>query len=645
MAKNILVRRWALVLVMAFLPIMAFAASGKKKNDTDSVLLTDRQRALQVLNRLTFGPRPGDVDKVLATGVDHWIEQQLAPETINDGFADGKLAALRTIKMSPHDLVLAFPNNSMIRAVSDGKATMPTDPSRRAVYEVQVASYRAEQQKKTAEPKADDAVVSAKAGQRDQDAAARLAENILALPPQARMGAIVALPIDQRKSLANDLRGPQRDKLLAEFAPDQREVFLAMNGPTGVVTNEIQQAKVLRALYSERQLQEVMTDFWINHFNVFQNKDADQYYLATYEREVIRPHALGKFRDLLIATAKSPAMLYYLDNWLSIGPDSAVGINSKGKQGLNENYGRELMELHTLGVDGGYTQKDVTELARVLTGWTIDHPEQGGSFLFDPKKHEPGPKKLLGIEIKDAGENEGLQALELLSKQPATAHFICTKLAQRFVSDTPPDSLVDRMAKTFLSSDGDIHEVLLTMFKAKEFWSPKVYRVKVKTPLEFIVSSLRATGAGVDNVQGLLGTLNRMNMPLYGWAPPTGYPMTAESWMNSEALVDRLNFAIQLSSNQVSGVRVDPQRTLALSVLTGDRLPPSQNAGLNPGMSAALALLEQALIDGNVSQQTEGAVIKQLSDPKSATHSLDDPTAPLGQIIGLVLGSPEFQRR
>ena len=644
MATNRLVRCLSLGVLVALLSPTTFA-SGKKKAESDSAAVNERQRALHALNRFTFGPRPGDVDKVLAIGVEQWIEQQLVPEKINDGFADGKLAPLKTVKMSPHDLVQAFPNNAMVRAVADGKAQIPTDPSRRAVYEVQLASYKADQQKKNAEVKADDAIASAKADQRDQDGAARLAENILALPPQARMNAIVALPIEQRRSLARDLRGPQRDKLLAELTPDQREAFLAMNFPTGVVTDELQQAKVLRALYTERQLQEVMTDFWMNHFNVFLNKEADRYYLATYERDVIRPLALGKFRDLLSATAHSPAMLYYLDNWLSVGPDSTVGVNSKGKQGLNENYGRELMELHTLGVDGGYSQKDVTDLARVFTGWTIDHPELGGSFVFDPRKHEPGSKRLLGMEIREGGENEGLQALDMLSKQPATARFVCTKIARRFVADTPPPALVDRMAKTFLNSDGDIREVLLTMVRSKEFWSPQVYRAKVKTPLEFIVSALRATGAQVDNVQPLLGTLNRMNMPLYGWAPPTGYPMTAEAWINSDALVDRLNFAIQLSNGQVGGVKFDAQRTLALSVLTSSELPTPSHAGLNTGTSTALALLEQALVDGNVSTSTQSAVVKQLSDPQSSTHSLDNPTAPLGQITALILGSPEFQRR
>jgi hypothetical protein len=249
------------------------------------------------------------------------------------------------------------------------------------------------------------------------------------------------------------------------------------------------------------------------------------------------------------------------------------------------------------------------------------------------------------MEIKEGGEQEGLEVLAMLSTQPATARFVCTKLARRFVSDTPPPALVERMAKTFLSSDGDIREVLRVMLKSKEFWSPQVYRAKLKTPLEFVVSALRATGSQVDNVQTLLATLNRMNMPMYGWAPPTGFPMTAEAWMNSDALVDRLNFAIQLSNGKVGGVNFDPQRTLALSVLASDRLPVPPNAGLNAGMSAALALLEQALVDSNLSSPTQGAVISQLSNPQAATHPLENPAVPLGQITALILGSPEFQRR
>ena len=253
-----------------------------------------------------------------------------------------------------------------------------------------------------------------------------------------------------------------------------------MNNPAGVVTGELTQAKLLRAIYSERQLEEVMTDFWFNHFNVFVDKGVDRLLITSYERDVIRPRALGKFEDLLVATAKSPAMLFYLDNWLSVGPNSpqALGIpphpygpygrrypprrpnQGKRPSGLNENYGRELLELHTLSVNGGYSQRDVTEVAKVFTGWTIDKPYQGGGFKFDPRMHEPGPKFVLGHRIKPKGEGEGLELLHRLATSPQTAHFISLKLAERFVSDDPPPALVDRMAKTFLKKKGDIREVL-----------------------------------------------------------------------------------------------------------------------------------------------------------------------------------------
>src|SRR5205085_4347312 len=244
------------------------------------------------------------------------------------------------------------------------------------------------------------------------------------------LSSLMQMQVGDRRTLGASLRGDLRDKLFADFSPAEREVVQAMNGPGGVVISELQQAKVLRAIYSERQLEEVMTDFWFNHFNVYLNKDQDQYFVTSYERDVIRPNALGKFRDLLGAVAKSPAMLFYLDNWLSIGPGSqASGVKpgqppKPGSRGLNENYGRELMELHTLGVDGGYTQSDVTEVARVFTGWTIQPLDQGWGFTFDPKKHDPGPKMVLGQRVNENGVNEGMQVLDMLSKSPATAKFI-----------------------------------------------------------------------------------------------------------------------------------------------------------------------------------------------------------------------------
>ncbi|MFZ1131475.1 MAG: DUF1800 domain-containing protein [Terriglobales bacterium] len=618
--------------------------------------LTQEQRALHALNRLTFGPRPGDLQKVMDTDVNDWIEQQLHPEEINDSVLDGKLGPLRTLRISTRDLVQTFPNNNLIKQAAEGKIPLPSDPIKRSIYEVQISilAERQKQDQAARDGKTLDPDSREKIEKQNQDSAATRAETILALPKDKRMEAIIALPPDERRLFVTYIRGQQRDRLLADLPSDQREAFLAMNSaPVNVVTSELQQAKLLRALYSERQLQEVMTDFWFNHFNVYLNKDSDQYLLTAYERDVIRPHALGKFKDLLVATAQSPAMLFYLDNWLSMGPKSPAALAAnKGKpgqavSGLNENYGREIMELHTLSVSGGYTQHDVTELARVLTGWTIQPLEQGAAFQFDPKKHEPGDKIILGQTIPDNGVNEGMQVLDLLAHHLNTARFIAKKLAMRFVADDPPPALVDRLAQKFLSTDGDIREVLRTLFKSPEFWSPKAYRAKVKTPFEFVVSSLRATGTDLNNPGPLLATLNKMGMPLYQMVPPTGYSMTASTWMSSDALLDRVNYALALSNGQVAGTNFDAGRLLALGTLTSRGFPRPNPADSDSarGQETALLLLENALLNGEVSAPTQKAIRNQLDDPQVAAHALDDPKRTLNTMTALLLGSPEFQHR
>jgi uncharacterized protein (DUF1800 family) len=617
--------------------------------------LTDEQRALHALNRLTFGPRPGDLQKVMNMDVNDWIEQQLHPEEISESVLDGKLGLFRTLKMSTRDMVQTFPNNNLVKAAAEGKIPLPTDPMKRSIYEVQI-SILAERQKQdqlARDGKAPDADTKARIDKQNQDAVAMQADGILALPKEKRMEAILAMPPDERRLFVTNIRGPQRDRLLADLPSDQREYFLAMNGPVGVVINELQQAKLLRALYGERQLQEVMTDFWFNHFNIYLNKDADQYLVTAYERDVIRAHALGKFKDLLVATAQSPAMLFYLDNWLSMGPKSPAALAAnKGKPGqsvpgLNENYGREVMELHTLSVNGGYTQHDVTELARVLTGWTIQPLEQGAAFQFDPKKHDPGDKIVLGQTIPENGINEGMQVLDMLAHHPNTAKFIAKKLAMRFVADEPPPALVDRLAQKFLSTDGDIREVLRTLFKSPEFWSAKAYRAKVKTPFEFIISSLRATGTDLNNPGPTAGILNKMGMPLYQMVPPTGYSMTASTWMNSEALIDRMNYALALSNGQVGGTNFDAGRLLALGTLTSRGFPRPNPADSESGrgQETALLLLENALLNGEVSATTQKAIRRQLDDPQVAAHALDDPKRTLNTMTALVVGSPEFQHR
>jgi uncharacterized protein (DUF1800 family) len=363
----------------------------------------------------------------------------------------------------------------------------------------------------------------------------------------------------------------------------------------------------------------------------------DRLFVTSYERDVIRPHALGKFEDLLVATARSPAMLFYLDNSQSVGPNSAQALglparphqsyprprpDSGKRSGLNENYGRELLELHTLSVNGVYSQRDVTEVAKVFTGWTIDKPAEGGGFKFDPRTHEPGPKLVLGRKIKFKGEGEGMEVLHRLARSPMTAHFISLKLAQRFVSDDPPPELVDRMAKTFLKKKGDIREVLVVLFRSPEFWDDAAYRAKVKTPLEFVASAARATGADIEDAQPLARQLSSMAMPLYGAQPPTGYSMKSDTWVSSSSLLNRMNFALALTNGKIKGTRVD------VATLTRN------DTGSSPPLDAeeTLSALENTLLDGDVSRQTHDSIAAQ---PKAEGKTM----------AGLLLGSPEFQRR
>ena len=319
----------------------------------------------------------------------------------------------------------------------------------------------------------------------------------------------------------------------------------AMNGPRRVVA-ELGEQRLLRAVYSERQLNEVLVDFWFNHFNVFAGKGPDRIYVTEYERDVIRPRVLGRFRDLLGAVAESPAMLFYLDNWMSSAP-----------KGLNENYARELLELHTLGVDGGYTQKDVVEVARAFTGWTIDRPRTGGGFRFDGRLHDGGDKVVLGQRIRAGGKGEGERVLDILAAHPSTARFIATKLTRRFVSDAPPASLVDRAAARFKETGGDLRETVRVILTSPEFLGPESRHAKVKTPLEFVVSAVRASGAEVVSAEPLLRALNELGMPLYMCQPPTGYADTAETWISTGGLLNRLNFAIALTDGRLRGVRVE----------------------------------------------------------------------------------------
>jgi len=417
--------------------------------------------------------------------------------------------------------------------------------------------------------------------------------------------------------------------------------------------SEVMQAKLVRAIHSERQLEEVMVDFWFNHFNVFVGKGVVRLYVNEYERDAIRPRVLGKFSDLLKATAESPAMLFYLDNWQSSAPDGAPvagddrarrraaaarrprgGFGRPGqmprpatladqpaaaqnrRRGLNENYARELMELHTLGVDGGYTQKDVQEVARAFTGWTIANPRQGGAFRFEPRLHDDGEKVVLGHKIKaGGGKKDGDDVLARLAAHPSTARFISLKLARRFVADEPPAALVDRAARRFRETGGDIREVVQTIVTSPEFFATAAYRAKVKTPLEFIVSAVRATGTQLPTVLPLVQAVRNLGMPLYGCQPPTGYADKAEAWVNSGALLNRMNFAITLTSGRQG---------------RGGALRDSAAAAIAPSPSPASDALVTSALAGDVSESTAATVAKATTTP---------------QALALVLGSPEFQRK
>jgi uncharacterized protein (DUF1800 family) len=418
----------------------------------------------------------------------------------------------------------------------------------------------------------------------------------------------------------------------------------------------------------------MMVDFWYNHFNVYAAKGTDRWLVTEYERDAIRPHAMGKFRDLLEATAKSPAMLFFLDNWLSADPvawkklqeeqqgrrqmrggpfgggpfgrprfpQGAPAANGnpndpnakqKRERGLNENYGRELMELHTLGVDGGYTQDDVVNVAKAFTGWSIRQPRRDPEFFFEERLHDTSVKTVLGHKIHEGGMKDGEEVLDILARDPHTAHHISFELAQRFVSDTPPDALVDRMAQTLLKSDGDIREVLRTMIYSPEFWSKENYRTKIKTPFELVASATRAVGAEVDVPLMLVQWTSRIGQPLYQCEPPTGYSDKADAWVNTGSLLNRLNFSLALTSNRLRGAQVD------VDSLFGWEMGVDPHATLNRAI--------QAFLGGHASQETRDTLEKQMDDPMILQATLDDKVKEVnvGMIAGLVLGSPEFQRR
>jgi len=642
--------------VSAIAAVPAPAAKDKKPKDPalkglPITELSADEAILHALNRLAYGPRPSDMERVRQMGLAKWIEQQLNPNSIDDKAVEARVADYSTLRMSAANLIEQYPQ--------------PKPAQVQAAKQAQQA--QAQRQGADSQSRSDLAAAVVSADMQTKNRGGNSANWSAPAPTPVAASEQVASNTDTPAtanapaSMKQDPATPGAGKRDLLSGPDPNAVPRAIaddsKRPQRVV-EELAMAKVTRAIYSERQLQQVMDDFWFNHFNVFAGKGEDRYYLTFYERDVIQPHALGKFKDLVTDTAKSPAMLFYLDNFLSADPRAAQRLaqeramrqqmrrgfgrpfpppqppaKKNNERGLNENYGRELMELHTLGVDGGYTQKDVTEVARCFTGWTIDKPRQNPEFKFDDRVHDPDTKIVLGKKIHAGGMKDGEEVIDLLVHHPSTAKFVSTKLARRFVSDNPPPALVARMAQTFQSSDGDIKAVLHTMIWSPEFWSRDAYRAKIKTPYELVVSAVRALGTDVDTPMPLVQWVGRIGEPMYQCQPPTGYSDKAEAWVNTGALLNRLNFSLTLAGNRVRGARTDVQSLLGV------------DAAAEP--KTALDRAVQVFLGGQAAPTTVETLEKQLDNPQVVQAKLDDPVkqVDLGVVTGLVLGAPEFQRR
>jgi len=578
--------------------------SKKLKGHLPITELTEDQAILHALNRLAYGPRPGDVERIRQMGLEKWIEGQLHPEAIDDSFLEQRLGEhYATLKMSARELLDKF--------------ATPRQLSKR-------------------EGETEQEAVAPWQGKRND-----------------RKGALDRATL----ASANNL-----DKEPAEVA------VAKLQGPRRPIA-ELSMAKLDRAIYSQRQLEAVMEDFWFNHFNIFAGKGADRWLLTSYVRDTIRPHTMGKFQDLLTATAQSPAMLFYLDNWLSVDPHAfkqwqqraptrrrfhgllaaealptygmfpapdAQPPNRQGAarakqvhRGINENYGREVMELHTVGVDSGYTQQDVIEMARCLTGWSVRTPRLDPQFVFRPEFHTPGKKVVMGHTFDYGDERDGEQALKMLANDPHTAEFISTELARHFVADDPPASLVKRMTAKYLETGGDTRSLLRTMIYSPEFWSKRAYRAKVKTPFELVASSMRSLGADVSISLALTVWVGRMGEPLFLCQPPSGYSDKASTWVNTGALLTRLNFALSVANGTIPGTRLN------VPSLFGD------DASRDP--ETALTRSIDLFLDGEVDPSTRQTLKAQLGELETVRASPGQVNE--GLLAGLVLGTPEFQRR
>jgi len=687
--------------------------------------LNEEQRIVHVLNRLGYGARPGDVERVKAMGLENYINQQLSPEKISDPVVQEKVRDLSTLNMTTAELYEKFPQPGQLLRQLERRGELPAGLAAARDNRVQDGGGNSMPAKQN-ESKAGSSTKSGDDEMNGQMSA-------VAKPEAGSTGT--------SKEIGN---GDPRDNEKYRQAVQEYYRQNGLQQPQRI-TAELQASRILRAVYSERQLQEVMVDFWTNHFNVFVGKGADRWLLTSYDRDTIRPNAMGKFSDLLLATAQSPAMLFYLDNFQSVSPNAQSGPGAarrpraqrdglpglmmggdRGRQipprpqqdqvmgrypngqaplqsgdarltqpqnpqnqrrGINENYARELMELHTLGVDGGYSQKDVQEVARCFTGWTIFAPrggaaatqamvngpraemlrENAGKFFFNSRAHDDGEKIVLGHKIPAGGGfKDGLAVLDILAHHPSTARYVATKLVRYFVSDEPPTALVDRVAASFTKSNGDIRETLRTIFFSPEFSSPASYRAKVKRPFELTISAIRTLGGETNGGPQLHQWIARMGEPLYGFQTPNGYSDTSESWVNTGGLLERMNFGLALASNRIPGTRVDLKRFLS-------NPEPGPSLSKTQIMDRFLSLI----IAGDISPKTKETLMKQFNEQPivvSAKPSENDRmsgsmgnemmdqqprrqqrlqlaradaniTDPVTKIVGLILGSPEFQRQ
>jgi len=618
-----------LMTLAMFSPIFSIGANAQSMTKPKAKGLTEEQKILHVLNRLAFGARPGDVEKVKAIGLKNYIEQQLNPGSLNDSLTEAKLKNFDVLKLSNDEMFSKYPAPAaLLQLVAQNNGM-----NRR---ELQAERAEAKQEKK-------DAKADKKAGE---------------MPAQR----------------------PQANSEEAMYQAEIQEMYQKYNlGRPQTISQQLNASRILRAVYSEKQLNEVMVDFWSNHFNVFANKQSVRWFLPEYDRDVIRPNALGNFKDLLMATAKSPAMLYYLDNFQSVAeaqPQELTQQRQRLQQLMNNPKARERFKQN-----------------QNLTGWTITDPRgyrnaanvtgradqvrsqqerqlglpantESGKFVFLNQIHDKGEKIILGQKISADGINDGLKVIDMLANHPSTAKFIAKKLAVKFVNDNPSDALVGRVAEAFTKSNGDIKTTLRALFTDEEFYASVNYRAKIKTPFEVVVSGIRTIGAETNGmaIQQMLG---KMGEQLYNWQAPTGYPDTAEDWVNTGALLERMNFAVALASNRIPGTRVDLAK---LGTTSGDKTKLLDN-------------YVSVVLNGEVSEATKSSLLKQLEQPLMEPSmggdnnamamenvSMQRPNAQPGaggqrgqgqqarllppsgnpevfKVVGLILGSPEFQRQ